>query len=109
MSTDSKRRRRERVTVEKMINIYCKKTHTPQNRRCEDCERLYKYSSKKIEQCMFGENKPVCARCKIHCYKLEMRVEIKKVMRYSGPRMLFKHPILTLYHIIDSKRSNRKA
>ena len=25
-------------------------------------------------------------------------------MRYSGPRMLFRHPVLTIYHFIDDGR-----
>jgi len=107
MKSESKRRKREQVTVEKMINIYCKETHKHQNERCEDCEKLYKYSSRKIEECILGENKSICARCKIHCYKTDMREAIKKVMRYSGPKMMIKHPLLTVYHIIDSRRNLR--
>ncbi|NBJ17032.1 MAG: nitrous oxide-stimulated promoter family protein [Dehalobacter sp. 4CP] len=59
-----------------------------------------------IEKCIFDEKKPICAKCKIHCYKAEMRQEIKKVMRYSGSKMLIKHPILALYHFIDSRKHN---
>jgi hypothetical protein len=38
----------------------------------------------------------------IHCYKPAMREKIKNVMRYSGPRVTFRHPILALFHVIDS-------
>jgi hypothetical protein len=31
-----------------------------------------------------------------------MRERIKQVMRYSGPKMTFRHPILALFHVIDS-------
>ncbi|MFA6807949.1 MAG: nitrous oxide-stimulated promoter family protein [Eubacteriales bacterium] len=104
MRFKTNRRIREKTTVEKMINIYCKKNHSTHNVRCHDCEELYQYSIGKIEKCIFGENKPVCSKCKINCYKPDMREAIKKVMRFSGPKMLFKHPILTLYHLIDSKK-----
>jgi hypothetical protein len=36
-----------------------------------------------------------------------MRQKIKEVMRYAGPRMLFKHPYLTLMHGIDSLQKTR--
>lgn len=105
MKSESKRKNREQLTVEKMIDIYCEDNHGLQNGRCESCEGLYRYSCKRIEECNFGENKSVCARCQIHCYRPDMREEIKKVMRYSGPKMPLKHPILTIYHLIDSKRN----
>jgi len=41
-----------------------------------------------------------------------MGVKIREVMRYSGPRMTFRHPILALFHVLDglrkeSSRNNR--
>jgi hypothetical protein len=33
-----------------------------------------------------------------------MREKIRAVMRYAGPRMLFRHPIMTLWHYIDGRR-----
>jgi hypothetical protein len=30
-----------------------------------------------------------------------MRARIKEVMRYAGPRMLYRHPILALWHQWD--------
>jgi hypothetical protein len=29
---------------------------------------------------------------------------MKQVMRWAGPRMLWRHPILTVRHLIDDKR-----
>jgi len=39
-----------------------------------------------------------------------MREQIRAVMRYSGPRMLLHHPLMTFHHIwIDYKaRKNEK-
>lgn len=102
MDSNSKKQNREKITVGKMINLYCKKHHG--NQRCAECEALYDYASQKIHLCTFGENKPVCAQCEIHCYKPEMRTQIRKVMRYSGSRMFIKHPLLTFYHLIASRR-----
>ena len=52
----------------------------------------------------FHEGKTTCANCPAHCYKPEMREKIRKVMRYAGPRMIYRHPILALLHIIDGRR-----
>ena len=35
------------------------------------------------------EQKTFCANCKVHCYKPEMREQIRKVMRFSGTEDYF--------------------
>jgi hypothetical protein len=62
------------------------------------------YATVRLERCRFGESKPTCARCPVHCYKSERRDQVKQVMRYAGPRMLWKHPILALRHWLDGYR-----
>ncbi|MDD2371294.1 MAG: nitrous oxide-stimulated promoter family protein [Firmicutes bacterium] len=87
----------QRKTLELMISVYCKgqKHDSP---ICPSCKALLEYSNKRLDACRYGINKPACSKCKIHCYKPEMREKIKQVMRYSGPRMLYKHPILSIKH-----------
>jgi hypothetical protein len=34
-----------------------------------------------------------------------MRELIRRVMRYAGPRMLLKHPILAVFHLIHRLKS----
>jgi hypothetical protein len=34
-----------------------------------------------------------------------MREKIQAVMRHAGPRMPYRHPLLALYHFLDSRRS----
>ena len=52
------------------------------------------------------ETKTFCSKCKVHCYKPDMQKKIKEVMRFSGPRMLFYHPVLALRHFIESRKEN---
>ena len=52
--------------------------------------------------------KTFCSNCKVHCYKEEMKEKIKIVMRYSGPRMLFYHPVMALKHVILSKKEKKE-
>jgi len=90
---------REKKTIEIMIRMYCAGHHATGDKLCEDCRELLEYSGLRLESCLFGENKPTCAKCPVHCYKPSMRTKITSVMKYSGPRMLSKHPALALLHL----------
>jgi hypothetical protein len=54
------------------------------------------------------ETKTFCSNCKVHCYKPEMREKIREIMRFSGPRMIFYHPIMAIRHLIESKKEKQK-
>lgn len=88
----------EKRTVERMIKLYCQ-LKEGNGVLCENCCELKDYALKRLDNCPFGENKTSCKRCKIHCYKPEMREKIREVMRFSGPRMLLHHPIDAIKHI----------
>lgn len=90
---------REKRIVDKMITIYCQKNHHSKNGAlCPECEELKAYTHKRLLCCPFAKDKPVCAKCKIHCYNTQRREQIKKVMRYAGPKMVYKHPIDTIIY-----------
>jgi hypothetical protein len=84
-----------------MIDLYCLKNHG--GNLCDDCNELKSYAVQRLINCPFGENKPVCSNCTVHCYKPDMRQRVRDVMRFSGPRMLFKHPYLAIMHLLDEK------
>ena len=92
---------KEADTVRIMIDMYCKGNHSSNVVFCKECEELATYAESRALNCKFGNKKPVCGKCKIHCYKPSMREEIKKVMRYSGPRMIIKHPVVLAKHAVD--------
>lgn len=90
----------EEKTITKMISIYCHGNHDPIGQElCSDCRMMLNYSKERILKCPFGQQKPVCGKCTIHCYAPQQRAAIKKVMRYAGPRMLYKSPFLTLRYL----------
>ena len=98
------KREREQYVVSQMIELYCKKQHTSKNGAlCKDCQELKDYAWQRSEKCPFMETKTFCSNCKVHCYKPAMREKIREVMRFSGPRMLFYHPMLAIRHLIESK------
>ena len=75
-----KRISREKLTIKKMIDLYQAK-----------CPQA-------------SAEKPACKQCPVHCYQPAKREEMKQIMRWAGPRMLWRHPILTVRHLIDDKR-----
>jgi len=103
----NKRLEREKKTITAMIELYCHDLHKPGTGLCLDCADLLVYAEKRLNNCPYGITKPTCAKCITHCYKPFMRGQIQKVMRYAGPRMLRRHPVLALWHIIDGFRSKR--
>ena len=86
-----------------MLRIYCR-DHHGDNPLCGECERLLDYAHRRLDVCPFQEAKPACNHCQVHCYSASMRERVKQVMRYAGPRMLTRHPVLALFHILDKLR-----
>ncbi len=101
MSQEQPRLSREKRTVETMVRIACRGRHGTQGELCEECEELLTYALDRLAKCPFQASKPTCAECSIHCYRPDMRDRIQAVMRYAGPRMLFRHPLLAVAHLID--------
>jgi hypothetical protein len=93
---------RERKTVEAMARIFCRNRH--RRDLCPECSELLAYAGRRLDKCPFGEMKPACSNCPIHCYKPDMREQIRAVMRYAGPRIVWRHPVLAAYHLIDARR-----
>ena len=96
------RTEREQITLEKMFVLYCReKRHSKM--LCSECKSLLEYSLERIEKCPFGPKKPTCINCTVHCFQQKEKEELKEVMRFSGPKMIFRHPFLAIMHIFDSK------
>jgi Nitrous oxide-stimulated promoter len=95
---------RERKTLTAMIRIFCRDRHGTKGGLCNDCEGLLAYAVKRLDRCPFGAKKPACANCPIHCYRPDMREQVRAVMRHAGPRMIWRHPVLAACHLIDSRR-----
>ena len=86
-----KKRAHEIQLLSEMIDLYAKKHHI-------NCDDLKQYAIKRTISCPFMEQKTFCSACKVHCYQEEYRIKIKEIMRYSGPRLFFSHPILVIRH-----------
>lgn len=99
---------RELFTITKMVEIYCSDHHDGSGSKlCEECGDFMGYVEVRLEKCPYGEDKPTCANCPIHCYKPARKAQAKAIMRYAGPRMLLRHPLLAITHKLDGLRKAR--
>jgi len=104
--------RRERKTIRAMIQLYCHDQHTTHSSHtdalCPSCAALEAYAMQRLDGCPYSPDKPTCVHCPTHCYKPDMREQVRVVMRYAGPRMLTRHPLLSMMHLIDGKLDRRR-
>lgn len=99
-----KRIAREKLTIKKNESR-CMKASVHRRQRCRGITtRCTPTRKKRLDKCVFGEEKPACKQCPVHCYQPAKREEMKQIMRWAGPRMLWRHPVLTVRHLIDDKR-----
>ncbi len=87
-----------------MVSMYCARHHCRKDDLCPECADLVAYSEDRMDNCVFKRSKPTCLKCPVHCYSPHMRARMRTVMRYAGPRMLSRHPILTVEHMLDGLR-----
>ena len=100
-----KRRAYELKTIVAMLRMYCRAHHNAERAvLCRECRALQGYACRRLERCVFGDNKPTCAHCTVHCYKADMRERVREIMRWAGPRMVWRHPVLALRHMIAGRR-----
>jgi hypothetical protein len=95
---------RELATLSAMIRLHCHNLHGRDDGLCDRCAALLTYATRRLDRCVFGDAKPTCANCTVHCYSAAMREEVRGIMRYAGPRMLWRHPVLALRHLVDGRR-----
>lgn len=103
MPLTTPRLQRERLTMQRMVEIYCRDHHGAAE-PCGECSAFLDYAERRLEKCPYGERKPTCAKCPVHCYKRAQREQAQAIMRYAGPRMTFRHPWLSLTHLLDKLR-----
>ena len=101
----SPRLKREFNTIQTMVKLYCKDHHQADETDgsiCSDCKNLMEYAKTRLTRCPFQEHKPTCGKCTIHCYQPKMRNKVVEIMRYSGPKMILKNPVMAIQHLLDS-------
>jgi len=92
---------KEKNIVGSMIRMFCSMKHRSKD-LCLDCRELLDYAKKRLNSCLFQDEKTACSKCKVHCYSPQMRKKIVTVMRFAGPRMIFKNPAALINHVLKS-------
>lgn len=104
----------EKAMLRRMVRLYCRhRLGLPA--ASPAYEALADYAAQRLERCRWGEGKPACKVCPVHCYAPRQREEIRKIMRWVGPRMFlwapaaaFRHLGQTLWHsVFPLKRKAR--
>lgn len=103
--TVDQKKNAEKKTIQTMIQIYCNGKHKSRT-LCKECQELASYAEKRIDKCPNTGTGTFCGNCKNKCYKGEMQVRMRAVMKYSGMRMLFRHPGMVLEHAVDAFTKN---
>lgn len=105
----ARRREREKRVISQMVCIYCAGNHDAAERTetahcgeqvCPACKEVDDYAVLRTQRCRKMDVKTSCEECGNHCYAPEMRERIRSVMRYAGPRMITKHPIAAVRHLL---------
>lgn len=105
MDIQEKRRQEQRLIGE-MIALYCRRRHRA-GALCGDCLALRDYAREQSARCPRMAEKTFCSNCDTPCYRPEMREKIRSVMRFSGPRILLRHPVLVIRHAYYSKERKK--
>lgn len=103
MKTTRNKIEREKRIVELMIRLYCRKIEHHEE-LCESCRELLAYAHKRLDSCRYGVQKKACRHCPTHCYRKDMRLKVREVMRVMGPRMLWYAPVEALRHLWQTIR-----
>ncbi|MEE1167441.1 MAG: nitrous oxide-stimulated promoter family protein [Alistipes sp.] len=90
----------EKAVVAKMIRLYYRRKLGLREPSTEEME-LLSYAERRLTHCKFGDQKPACKRCPIHCYRSDMRAKIREVMRWAGPRMIIYDPVAAIKHLLN--------
>ena len=97
----------EKKTISAMINMYCRAFHSSKASPCFECKEVKDYAYFRLDRCIYAANKPTCNKCKVQCWEVAYKDRIINIMRFSGPRLIFTHPILAFMHIVDSIKSKK--
>ncbi|UCE60238.1 MAG: nitrous oxide-stimulated promoter family protein [Phycisphaerales bacterium] len=105
-------------TLVKFVEVYCRHRHRQAVRAdarvkvphlralvdsevdlCPACRKLLAHAVVKRIRCPL-DPKPACKRCPSHCYSVPYRGEIRKVMKYSGKRLVLSGRLDYLRHLL---------
>jgi predicted amidophosphoribosyltransferase len=100
-----KRIDRERHALTAQLHIYCRARHGAGQKLCSACADRQHYIAERMERCELRAAKPTCTTCAFRCYAPPQQVKLRAILRYAGPRLLRKHPLLALWLRFDTQHA----
>ena len=96
---------REYQTIAAMVEIFCKahKHNANPVSDCQECQDFLVYAHTKLDRCPYGQDKPTCNKCPVHCYKPHVKAKAREIMVFAGPKMLLPHPIMAIRHLFSER------
>lgn len=107
--SEKKRLEQDEKTVMAMAAVFCRGHHhicAQGEKLCPECAKVIDYSLERTRRCPH-KHSGTCDTCPTQCYRPAMQQKIKEIMAYSGPRMIFRHPLMAIQHVYR-KRKNLK-
>ncbi len=92
-------RQQEAHTVACMIQIYCRGRHR-KKQLCPSCQELLEITRLHLSECPPEDDRPFFSSHTIQCFKPEQREEIEQMLGYSGPRLLWHHPMIAIRYMV---------
>ena len=100
-------REREMKTIRAMIAIYCQDHHhvaagscAMRARRCSSMLRPDLANARGVTR------NPCVPTARSIAIKPAMRDQVRQVMRYAGPKMLLRHPLLAVSHLLQKRKAH---
>ena len=101
---------RDRQTLESIGLIFCRAHHADAAKDdaglCASCRETVERTLERTLACPYG-HEGNCQDCDIHCQRGEAQERIREMMRYSAPRMTFRHPLMTAEYLRKKLRTRR--
>ena len=101
---------KDRAILEAIGTIYCRAHHAECAQDaaglCPECREVVETTLAKAQTCPYGHSGN-CQDCDTQCQRGTSKQRVKAMMRYAAPRMVYRHPLMTLSYV--SKKFKKRA
>lgn len=111
MESITRHQKKDIRLIGKFVEVYCAAKHPAavnlpfalpgglkDRMLCQECAAFLAYAVNKRIKCPLESEKPSCKHCRIHCYDKSQREVIRKVMAYSGRKLILRGRLDYIWH-----------
>ncbi|MGN1361014.1 MAG: nitrous oxide-stimulated promoter family protein [Eggerthellaceae bacterium] len=103
-----KRIQRDLRTLQAIGSIYCGAHHAGRPKdstgMCPECSETILLTHDRAANCPY-DHQGNCQDCTLKCNRGDQQQRIKAIMAYAAPRMLVRHPLMTLEYLAKKLRT----